>query len=76
MSVVAQSGQLRGVCCVEVLVKLSQTMRECWSATPGARLTMLRVKKTLSQLKQQHSLSTAAGAATDHETVDHDKLLL
>ena len=62
--------------CVEVLVKLSQTMRECWSATPGARLTMLRVKKTLSQLKQQHSLATAAGAAADHETVDHDKLLL
>ena len=62
------------MCCVEVLVKLSQTMRECWSATPGARLTMLRVKKTLSQLKQQHSLATAAG--TDHETVDHDKLLL
>jgi len=29
---------------------LSRLMRECWHARPIARLTMLRVKKTLSKL--------------------------
>ena len=34
---------------VKVIVKV---MTECWSGTPAARLTSLRVKKTLSKLTE------------------------
>ncbi|XP_061925962.1 activin receptor type-1C [Entelurus aequoreus] len=36
--------------CCEALRVAGKLMRECWYANPAARLTALRVKKTLSQL--------------------------
>ena len=40
------------------MVKMSQLMRECWNAKPAARLTMLRVKKTLASLIENNESST------------------
>jgi len=34
---------------MKVMIKL---MTECWSSNPAARLTSLRVKKTLSKLEE------------------------
>lgn len=33
---------------------LGRIIQESWKQNPGARLTALRVKKTLSQLESQH----------------------
>ncbi|XP_075055791.1 activin receptor type-1-like isoform X2 [Mixophyes fleayi] len=35
----------------KVLSELTKTMRECWFQSPSARLTALRIKKTLNNLK-------------------------
>lgn len=32
------------------------TMRECWHSNPNARLTTLRVKKTLAKLIDQYAV--------------------
>lgn len=36
----------------QVLSGLAQMMRECWYPNPSARLTALRIKKTLQKLIQ------------------------
>jgi TGF-beta receptor type-1 len=35
---------------------MAKIMRECWYANGAARLTALRIKKTLSQLSQQEGI--------------------
>lgn len=35
---------------------MGKIMRECWYANSAARLTALRIKKTLSQLSQQEGI--------------------
>ncbi|MEE6465537.1 hypothetical protein FKM82_006587 [Ascaphus truei] len=40
----------------EVLRVMAKIMRECWYANGAARLTALRIKKTLSQLSQQEGI--------------------
>ncbi|XP_056331374.1 TGF-beta receptor type-1a [Danio aesculapii] len=40
----------------EALRVMAKIMRECWYANGGARLTALRVKKSLSQLSQQEGI--------------------
>uniref|UniRef100_A0A6I8RJS0 Serine/threonine-protein kinase receptor n=1 Tax=Xenopus tropicalis TaxID=8364 RepID=A0A6I8RJS0_XENTR len=40
----------------EALRVMAKIMRECWYANGAARLTALRIKKTLSQLSQQEGL--------------------
>ncbi|KAG7262122.1 hypothetical protein CRUP_018799 [Coryphaenoides rupestris] len=37
-----------------ILSTIVKMMRECWSQSPAARLTALRVRKTLSKLGQDH----------------------
>ncbi|KAJ3586592.1 hypothetical protein NHX12_012989 [Muraenolepis orangiensis] len=37
-----------------ILSTIVKIMKECWSQCPAARLTALRVKKTLSKLDQEH----------------------
>lgn len=40
-----------GVCvCTQALRVMGKIMRECWYANSAARLTALRVKKTISQV--------------------------
>lgn len=36
---------------------MAKVMGECWSGNPAARLTALRVKKTLSKMVEQHTSS-------------------
>ncbi|XP_039609437.1 TGF-beta receptor type-1b [Polypterus senegalus] len=40
----------------EALRVMAKIMRECWYASGAARLTALRIKKTLSQLSQQEGI--------------------
>lgn len=40
----------------EALRVMAKIMRECWYANGAARLTALRIKKTLSQLSQQEGI--------------------
>eukprot|EP00066_Takifugu_rubripes_P026196 XP_011615462.1 PREDICTED: TGF-beta receptor type-1-like [Takifugu rubripes] len=40
----------------EALRVMAKIMRECWYANSAARLTALRIKKTLSQLSQQEGI--------------------
>ncbi|KAJ8257474.1 hypothetical protein GJAV_G00185990 [Gymnothorax javanicus] len=40
-----------------ILCTISKIMRECWFQNPPARLTALRVSKTLSKLDQDHDYS-------------------
>uniref|UniRef100_A0A672SLK6 TGF-beta receptor type-1 n=1 Tax=Sinocyclocheilus grahami TaxID=75366 RepID=A0A672SLK6_SINGR len=42
--------------CLQALRVMAKIMRECWYANGGARLTALRVKKSLSQLSQQEGI--------------------
>lgn len=42
------------VCPPQVLSALAKVMKECWYQSPSARLTALRIKKTLKKL--HHSL--------------------
>lgn len=42
--------------CPQALRVMAKIMRECWYANGGARLTALRVKKSLSQLSQQEGI--------------------
>lgn len=42
--------------CVQALRVMAKIMRECWYANGAARLTALRIKKTLSQLSQQEGI--------------------
>lgn len=39
-----------GYFCFQVLNVMTKVIRECWNENPSARLTALRVKKTLSKL--------------------------
>ena len=41
---------------VQALRVMAKIMRECWYANGAARLTALRIKKTLSQLSQQEGI--------------------
>lgn len=36
--------------CVQILTAIVKIMKECWYQSPPARLTALRVRKTLSKL--------------------------
>ena len=38
------------VCHLQSMLAVSKLMQECWSSNPAARLTALRVKKTLAKL--------------------------
>lgn len=42
--------------CVQALRVMGKMMRECWYANGAARLTALRIKKTLSQLSVQEDV--------------------
>lgn len=42
--------------CPQALRVMAKIMRECWYANGAARLTALRIKKTLSQLSQQEGI--------------------
>ena len=42
--------------CLQVLRVMAKIMRECWYANGAARLTALRIKKSLSQLSQQEGI--------------------
>lgn len=41
---------------LQALRVMAKIMRECWYANGAARLTALRIKKTLSQLSQQEGI--------------------
>lgn len=41
---------------LQALRVMAKIMRECWYANSAARLTALRIKKTLSQLSQQEGI--------------------
>lgn len=45
-----------GLCPLQALRVMAKIMRECWYANSAARLTALRIKKTLSQLSQQEGI--------------------
>lgn len=38
---------------LQILAAITKTMKECWYQRPGARLTALRVRKTLSKLDHE-----------------------
>jgi predicted nucleic acid-binding Zn finger protein len=40
--------------CPQILSSVVKIMKECWSQCPAARLTALRVRKTLSKLDLVH----------------------
>lgn len=42
--------------CVQSLRVMGKIMRECWYANGAARLTALRIKKTLSQLSVEEDV--------------------
>lgn len=42
--------------CPQALRVMAKIMKECWYANGAARLTALRVKKSLSQLSQQEGI--------------------
>lgn len=39
--------------CPQILLLMSKVIQECWTCNPKARLTILRIKKTLNQLLNQ-----------------------
>lgn len=39
---------------VKILSAIVKIKKECWFQSPSARLTVLRVRKTLSKLDQEH----------------------
>ncbi|XP_029478531.1 serine/threonine-protein kinase receptor R3 isoform X3 [Oncorhynchus nerka] len=41
-----------------ILASIAKVMKECWFQSPPARLTALRVRKTLSKLDQDHGYPT------------------
>lgn len=43
--------------CVQILSAIVKIMKECWYQSPAARLTALRVRKTLSRLDQDSDFS-------------------
>lgn len=45
--------------CVQYMKVMSKVMSECWSGNPAARLTALRVKKTLGKLVELHAMSSS-----------------
>ncbi len=50
---------VRTVCvcvCVQTMKTMSRVMRECWAPLPAARLTILRVKKTLVKLANSENV--------------------
>ncbi|XP_072009104.1 TGF-beta receptor type-1-like isoform X2 [Engystomops pustulosus] len=49
----------------EALRVMAKIMRECWYANGAARLTALRIKKTLSQLSQQEGIKMAEKCCTE-----------
>jgi len=42
------------------MLAVSRLMQECWSSNPAARLTALRVKKTLAKLLLGSGFESAA----------------
>lgn len=44
--------------CVQILSTIAKIMKECWFQSPSARLTALRVRKTLAKLDQDQDNST------------------
>lgn len=44
--------------CVQILSAIAKIMKECWFQSPSARLTALRVRKTLAKLDQDQDYST------------------
>ena len=53
------------------MVKVAQIMRECWNAKPAARLTTLRVKKSLATLMEHSETSTSS---TDKYEIVYKKM--
>ena len=47
---------------VQLMESLCRLMKECWHAKPTARLTMLRVKKTLSKLLRDSTTAMASSS--------------
>jgi len=45
--------------CVQVVESLFRLMKECWHAKPTVRLTMLRVKKSLSKLLKETTVAAS-----------------
>ena len=50
------------ICCFQCMLAVSRLMQECWTANPAARLTALRVKKTLAKLLfgSEYDMSSSA----------------
>lgn len=44
-------------CLLQILTAIVKIMKECWYQSPQARLTALRVKKTLSKFDQDSNFS-------------------
>lgn len=44
--------------CAQILSAIVKIMKECWYQSPPARLTALRVRKTLSKLDHDSDFST------------------
>jgi len=42
---------------VQLMESLCRLMKECWHAKPSARLTMLRVKKSLGKLSKDVAIA-------------------
>ena len=43
------------------MTSMSKVVRECWYANAAARLTTLRIKKTLQKIRETHAKGGAAG---------------
>ena len=40
---------------------MSKVIKECWYANPAARLTTLRIKKTLQRIRETHAKGGVMG---------------
>ena len=52
---------------LQPLKTLSQVMQECWHANPAARLTALRVKKSLTRIYDESDVYVYGGKYSDKE---------
>ena len=46
---------------LQVMTSMAKVMRECWYANPAARLTTLRIKKTLQRIRETHAKGGVIG---------------
>ena len=60
----------RFFCILQVMNQISKVTRECWAQNPKARLPILRVKKTLSQLLKSVQLLSKQDKALKIENLD------